>query len=55
MEGITELIPYVGINVSCSLPNVPRASYNRWRAGRNSVPAARRNVRSRPSRALGDS
>jgi putative transposase len=36
--------------VECS-----RASYNRWRAGRNATPAARRNVRSRPPRSLDDS
>ena len=55
MQGVAELIPHFGIKASCSLLNGPRASYNRWRAGRNSVPAAKRNVRSRPSRALDDS
>jgi len=55
MLGITELIPHFGINASCSLLNVPRASYNRWHAGRISLPAARRTVGSRPSRALDDS
>ena len=42
MQGVTELIPRFGIKASCSLLNVPRASYNRWRAGRNSVPAGQK-------------
>ncbi|MFN7621777.1 MAG: DDE-type integrase/transposase/recombinase, partial [Acidobacteriota bacterium] len=55
MQGVEELIPHFGIKASCSQLNVPRASYNRWRLDRNSAPAARRNVRVRPSRALDDS
>ena len=55
MQGVAELIPHFGIKASCSQLNVPRASYNRWRAGRNATPAARRNVRSRPPRSLDDS
>ena len=55
MQGVDELIPYFGIKASCTLLDVPRASYNRWRAGRNSAPAARRNVRARPPRSLDDS
>ena len=55
MQGVAELIPHFGIKASCSQLNVPRASYNRWRAGRNSAPAARNNVRSRPPRSLDDS
>ena len=55
MQGVAELIPHFGIKASCSQLNVPRASYNRWRAGRNATPAARRNVHSRPPRSLDDS
>lgn len=54
MQGVTELIPHFGIKAACSLLNVPRASYNRWRAGRKSASEARRNVRSRPPRSLDD-
>jgi hypothetical protein len=55
MQVVTELIPHFGIKASSGLLNVPRASYNRWRAGRKSAFAARRTVRSRPPRSLDDS
>jgi putative transposase len=55
IQGVDELIPYFGIKASCSQLNVPRASHNRWCVGRNSVPAARRNVRSGSPRSLVDS
>jgi len=53
-QGVGGLIPHFGIKASCSLLNVPRASYNQWRAGRKSASAARRNVRSRSPRLMDD-
>ena len=41
MQDVDELIPHFEIKASCSQLNVPRASYNWWRVGRNPVPAAR--------------